>query len=163
MEGVVIMVRVLFVCLGNICRSPMAEAVFRHMIDQEDLAGEIMVDSAGTADWHTGKQPHDGTRNLLDDKQISYESMYARQINQEDWKQSTYIIVMDEQNMIDVKNTFEPKTDVTLAKLMDFVDGPEEMNVPDPYYTGDFDSTYQLVYNGARQLLSYIKGRHHIS
>ncbi len=68
------MKRVLFVCLGNICRSPMAEAVFRNLVEKEGLAGQIKVDSAGTGDWHLGKPPHAGTRKLLDSQGIGYEA-----------------------------------------------------------------------------------------
>lgn len=140
----------------------MAESVFRHIVEQEKLADKIKVDSAGTAKWHTGKPPHQGTRDLLDRKQISYEAMKARQILQDDWGKFTYIIVMDEQNMKDIKNNYDQKSDVNLAKLMDFVEQSEEVNIPDPYYTGDFDYTYKLVYSGSRGLLSYIRDKHHI-
>ncbi|HLR71253.1 MAG TPA: low molecular weight phosphotyrosine protein phosphatase, partial [Pseudogracilibacillus sp.] len=79
------MIRVLFVCLGNICRSPMAEAVFRHMVKEKGLSHKIEVDSAGTALWHSGKPPHEGTRKKLDELKIPYEGMTARQILQEDF------------------------------------------------------------------------------
>lgn len=162
MDGVIIMIRVLFVCLGNICRSPMAEAVFRDMVENEKLTKKIEVDSAGTAGWHTDKPPHHGTRDMLDRKQVSYEGMKARQVRQKDWDEFTYIIAMDEQNITDIKSEYEQKTGVVLAKLMDFVDHPEEVNVPDPYYTGDFDYTYKLVYSGSENLLSYIRDKHNI-
>jgi protein-tyrosine phosphatase len=73
-------IRVLFVCLGNICRSPRAKAVFRHKVLAAGLADRFEIDSAGTGDWHIGKPPHPGTRALLDARKISYESMTARQI-----------------------------------------------------------------------------------
>jgi len=97
------MIKVLFVCLGNICRSPMAEAVFRHYVKEAGLADKIAVDSAGTGDWHTGSPPHRGTRNVLTANRISYEGITARQITPSDMKDSHYIIVMDEQNKRDVE------------------------------------------------------------
>lgn len=101
------MVQVLFVCLGNICRSPMAEAVFRHKVKKANLGDKIKVDSAGTASWHEGKVPHEGTRQKLDEVAISYEGMTARQVKAEDFERFNYIIAMDEKNMTDLQSVAE--------------------------------------------------------
>lgn len=156
------MVRILFVCLGNICRSPMAEAVFRHMVEQEGLADKIEVDSAGTALWHSGKPPHRGTRKILDEKNISYEGMTARQIFQGDFNKFEYIITMDEQNMSNLKSEYEIPDTVVVRRLMEFVDNPKELNVPDPYYTGNFEYTYELIHEACEQLLQYIIEKHQL-
>lgn len=156
------MVRILFVCLGNICRSPMAEAVFRHMVEQRGLADKIEVDSAGTALWHSGKPPHRGTRKILDEKNISYEGMTARQIFQGDFKKFNYVITMDEQNMSNIKSEYEIPDSVVVRRLMEFVDNPKELNVPDPYYTGNFEYTYELIHEACEQLLEYIVEKHQI-
>lgn len=154
------MVNVLFVCLGNICRSPMAEAVFRHLVKEEGLAEAISVDSAGTASWHEGKPPHEGTQEKLTELNISFDGMTARPVRQEDFTLFDYIIVMDEQNLKDLKHSYQIDDRTVVRKLMDFVPNPEEENVPDPYYTGDFDYTYRLVREASDYLLEHIKINH---
>lgn len=157
------MISVLFVCLGNICRSPMAEAVFRDKLEKKGLTGKISVDSAGTGDYHVGKEPHKGTRELLDRNHISYEGMLARQVDHGDWSKFDYIIAMDDQNITDLSRINKETEDVYIAKLMDFVDDPGDENVPDPYYTGNFDYTYELVSEGCSKLLDFILKKHTIS
>lgn len=150
------MIKVLFVCLGNICRSPMAEAVFREKVAKANLSDKIHVDSAGTADWHTGKPPHEGTRGILDERNISYENMTARQIKQADFGEYNYIVAMDDSNMENIFKDYQMHENTVLKKLMDYVDNPKETNVPDPYYTGDFNYTYELVEEASERLLDHI-------
>lgn len=153
--------KVLFVCLGNICRSPMAEAVMRHFVEQEGLSHMIEIDSAGTGDWHIGKPPHEGTRKLLDEKQISYQGMKARQVRASDLYDFTYIVCMDNQNLKDVQRVFKAATgDGERGKVITFmslVSGAHVTEVPDPYYTGNFEEVYDLVERGCRVLLEEIK------
>lgn len=153
------MIRVLFVCLGNICRSPMAEAVMRKLVQEAGLESKITVDSVGTGGWHEGNPPHEGTLNILNRYGISSEGIVARQINVEDLTTSEYIIVMDETNLNDVKALGELGQGTHLGKLCDFIDNTNYEDVPDPYYTGDFDETYELTIAGARGLLAHIKSR----
>ncbi|AWB45762.1 phosphotyrosine protein phosphatase [Paenibacillus sp. CAA11] len=149
-------VGVLFVCLGNICRSPMAEAVFRHLVQQEGLASYFKIDSAGTGDWHTGKPPHQGTRGILDQYGISYEGMLARQVAEQDFTDFDYVIAMDDSNVSNL-NKLMRGTGVKMIKLLDLVADAPNKNVPDPYYTGNFEEVYELVGKGCRALLEHIR------
>lgn len=151
------MIKVLFVCLGNICRSPMAEAVMRHLVQKKDLNAKITVDSAGTGGWHHGEEPHQGTLDILNRYEISATSIFARQVKTTDLTEFSYIIVMDDNNMTDLAEFGQPNGDVHVGKLCDFIENTNYENVPDPYYTGDFDETYELVLAGCRGLLRFIR------
>lgn len=152
------MIHVLFVCLGNICRSPMAEAVFRDLVKREGLEDKIIIDSAGTGDWHVGNPPHQGTRKILSKNQISFEGMVARQILKEDLSKFDYIIAMDRKNEMDIIRLNKSKQNQTnILKLLDLTEEHQGKDVPDPYYTGNFDEVYQLVKQGCEKLLQKIK------
>lgn len=148
-------IRVLFVCLGNICRSPMAEAVFQNLVNEAGLSDQIAVDSAGTGSWHVGERAHSGTRRILKKHGISYNGR-ARQVRPSDMvEEHNYIVAMDQGNWDDLRRRFGPHP--RLYRLLDFADHGEMRNVPDPYYTGDFETVYQLVADGCRGLLAAIR------
>jgi protein-tyrosine phosphatase len=160
---VLTMVKVLFVCLGNICRSPMAEAVFRHLVKQEGLEGKITVDSAGTGSWHIGKPPHHGTQTVLMKKQIDFDGIKARQVTKEDLRQFDYIIAMDSDNLANLRRLAGSHSTAVIARLLDFVPEHDLEDVPDPYFTGNFDEVYELIEKGCRNLLETIKKEHSLA
>lgn len=157
------MIRVLFVCLGNICRSPMAEAVFQHSVNQAGLGDQFEIDSAGTGGWHTGEQAHSGTRNVLKVNNIPYDGR-ARQVVRDELAQYDYVLVMDRSNLSDIMRFGEPEnTEIALFLSYAVQDGLVDVDeVPDPYYTNNFDYVYDLVQKGSQALLEHIRQQHNI-
>lgn len=154
------MINVLFVCLGNICRSPMAEALFRDLVEKENLSGKITVDSAATSSWHIGSPPHKGTLAILNKYNISANGLVGRQLTKQDFEKFDYIIGMDDSN---IRNIFEITGKPKHPKILRLLDLTEhQKDVPDPYYTGDFEETYQLVSEGCKSLLEKIHNEHYL-
>jgi len=150
-------INVLFVCLGNICRSPMAEAVFRQLVDEAGLSDKFHIDSAGTGNWHVGEKAHHGTRAILKEHGIAYNGR-ARQVTLQDVANpQTYIITMDQSNGNDLRRTFGSHPNQ--YRLLDFSSQQAEGDVPDPYYTNNFENVYRLVTDGCRGLLETIRQR----
>ena len=149
------MIKVLFVCLGNICRSPMAEAIFRHKVEQVGLEKEIFVDSAATSSWHIDAPPHKGTFAILNDYRISSKGLKGRQLQKEDFEVFDYIVAMDESNIKDIYRILGQPQHPKIFRLLDLTEGAKD--VPDPYYTGNFQETYDLVSAGCEALMKKIK------
>lgn len=149
-------ISVLFICLGNICRSPMAEGVFRDLVSKAGLADQFEIDSAGTGGYHVGDHAHPGTRAILRQHDIPYSGR-SRQLDRSDMADQTrWLIVMDNSNMSTVRSRFGDHG--RLFRLLDFAEQyPGETEVPDPYYTGGFDVVYEMVKDGCVGLLNEIR------
>jgi protein-tyrosine phosphatase len=150
-------VRVLFVCMGNICRSPMAEAVFRHEVAAAGLAERFVIDSAGTGGWHTGERPHRGTLAVLAQHGVDPGDQRARRLEPGDFAAFDYIVAMDQENLADMASFSREASRAHL--LLDYAPGLGVREVPDPYYSGGFEHVYQLVTAGCRGLLAHIRER----
>lgn len=150
------MIKVLFVCLGNICRSPMAEFVFQDMVRRRGLSDKFFIASAGTSNEEVGNGVHRGTRAKLMEFGIDASVKRAVQLKKEDYVRFNYIIGMERSNLSSMKRIFGGDPAGKLIRLLDLV--PQPRDIADPWYTGDFDKTYEDVYEGCSMLLDYICG-----
>ena len=142
-------ISVLFVCLGNICRSPAAEAIFKGLINDKGIGNQFIVDSAGTGRWHVGKKADSRMRFAAKQRNINITSN-ARQIAEEDFSKFKYILVMDNsnfKNVIDLKNRVKGSDFAKILKIQDFSSTFNEKEVPDPYFGGDagFDHVLDIL------------------
>ncbi len=155
-------IRVLFVCLGNICRSPTAEGVFAHLVQQAGLQDRVEVDSAGTGDWHVGERPDPRTRAAAARRGYRLESR-ARQVRSEDLDAFDYVLAMDEANLRALRRLRrgEPAR-ATVGKLLDFHPEARGQDVPDPYYGGEdgFETVLSLCERACEELLEHIRRTH---
>ncbi len=150
---------VLFVCLGNICRSPLAEGIFRQLAEDEDVAVE--VDSAGTGDWHLGYAPDARAQAVAERNGLDISALRARLVTPDDFHRFDHIVAMDASNLANLEAMRPDDATATLARLLDFADGIDVDDVPDPYEGGPegFDETFRLVEAGAKGLLEAIRSR----
>lgn len=157
------MVRICFVCLGNICRSPTAEGVMRHLVREQGLEGRIEIDSAGTAAYHAGESPD--RRATLTARRRGIElAGRARQFKRRDWERFDYVLAMDTSNFHDLERSApsQPARD-KLSLLRDFDPASSSgAGVPDPYYGGDagFDEVLDLCEAACRGLLEHLQKEH---
>lgn len=152
--------RILFVCLGNICRSPSAEAVMRHYLQQSGLAERVYLDSAGTGDWHIGKAPDARARAAGQQRGYDLDSLRARQVTPSDFQEFDLILAMDHNNLTDLQRLRPASTTAELDLfLRRYQLVPAE--VPDPYYGGPegFEQVLDLLEQGCAALTQELRGR----
>ena len=143
---------VLFVCLGNICRSPMAEYVFRHIAAENNTNLQISSASAGTSGWHNGENMHRSTAQILKQYGIDSSVFTSSKVSQADFDRYDFIIAMDDQNLADLEKLFGRHPE-KIFKLTDLLPDSGYNYVPDPWYTHDFEETYRLTQAGSAALL----------
>jgi len=148
------MIKVLFVCLGNICRSPMAEFVFKDMVNKKGLSNEFYIESAATSREAVGEGIYFGTRNILKEQGIPFEERKARQMTKEDYNKFDYILGMEQKNIVNILRIVGEDKNNKVFRLLDFSDSPRD--ITDPWYTGDFDITYYDVEDGCSKFLDYV-------
>lgn len=151
------MVGVLFICHGNICRSPMAEFVFKDMVEKSGRSDEFYVASAGTSYEEAGKPVHYGTARILDRLGISYSHKRAIHLERSDYEKYDYLICMDNLNVRNTLRIVGNDNEGKIYKLLEFNDS--DRDVADPWYTGDFDITYKDVLKGCEGLLKHIDSK----
>lgn len=152
-------VRVLFVCMGNICRSPTAEGVFRHLVAQQGLEGQISCDSAGTHDYHIGEAPDTRAQEAAARRGYDLSGLRARRITEDDFSRFDYVLAMDGHNMAILRETCPASRRGRLRLFLDYAKDAALREVPDPYYgdAGGFETVLDLAEQAARGLLEHIR------
>ena len=148
------MIRVLFVCLGNICRSPMAEFLLKDIVKKRKIEDKFLIESAGTSNEEQGNPVHYGTRKKLSELGISVEGKYARQLKKNDYQEYDYILAMETSNLKNIYRILGEDKANKVYRLLDFSENPRD--IADPWYTGDFDVTYNDILEGIEAFLDYI-------
>lgn len=159
------MIKILFVCHGNICRSPMAEFVFKDMVNKKGLTRQFQIDSAATSSeeiWGgRGNPVYPPARRKLLEHGIDPAGKEARQTVRQDYKYYDYIVGMDRANLRSMKHIYKGDPEGKVSLLLDYAGRPGQQ-VADPWYTGDFDATWRDVEEGCRGFLDYLIREHKI-
>lgn len=154
------MVNILFVCLGNICRSPTAEGVFRDLVVREGLADQITIDSAGTAAYHIGSSPDSRAQAEALRRGIDISGLRGRQAHGGDFETFDYVLAMDRENHGNLLAICPLDGEKRLHMFLDFAPHLGRKDVPDPYYDGNFNTVYDLIEEAAKGLLADIRTKH---
>lgn len=148
-------ISVLFVCLGNICRSPLGEGIFEHRVRSCGLADKFLIDSCGTGAWHAGEAPHLGSIDVAKKNGISIDHQRARQIKKSDFENFSWILAMDSSNLRDIQN-MAGESQARIHLLREFDPFIGDLDVPDPYYTGGFEGVFDIIDRSCEVLLEQI-------
>ena len=141
--------RILFVCLGNICRSPSAEGVLRAMAAERGIS--LLIDSAGTGDWHIGAPPYGPMQAVALARRYDLSGLRARQVTSEDFDRFDLVLAMDDENFADLERMRPEDAHAKLRRFADYLEDAD--HVPDPYFTRDFEACLDLIETAAANLL----------
>lgn len=148
------MQKILFVCLGNICRSPMAEYVFKDIVAKNGKEDNFYISSAATSTEEIGNDMHYGTKEKLLEHNITFQKHKVKQLKKEDYNKYDYIIGMETSNIVRIKAIVGRDPENKIYKLLDFTN--EKKDIADPWYTGNFTKTYEEVLKGCQALYNYL-------
>ena len=154
-------IKVLFICLGNICRSPSAEGVFRQIVDKQSITN-IEIDSAGTGNWHIGSPPDGRAQAAARERGIDLSGLRARQLQPEDGEIFDYLIAMDRENDRNIKSCIDTEHHHKVHMMLSFAKDTDLDEVPDPYYGGEdgFEHALDLIEQAGIGLLNHIRQNH---
>jgi protein-tyrosine phosphatase len=156
-------VKVLFVCMGNICRSPTAHGVFQSLVDEQGLGESIQVDSAGTHSYHIGSPPDLRSQAMAQSRGIDLTGLRARRFVTTDFTEFDYLLGMDHANLADMLALKPDATGARVKLMLDYSDRFEQQEIPDPYFGEDgFDLVFDMIDDAARGLLRDIRSQHGI-
>ena len=155
-------VRVLFVCMGNICRSPTAEAVFRSCVEKAGLLDRFQIDSAGTLDYHVGAPPDARAQQAAKQRGYDMSDLRGRQVKTQDFFRFDYLLAMDNHNLVSLERLRPHEAKSHLGLFLEFAERHNEWEVPDPYYGGadGFERVLDMVEDAAQGLLRHIRQYH---
>jgi protein-tyrosine phosphatase len=155
-------VSVVFVCMGNICRSPTAEAVFRHYVESAGMSEHILIDSAGTHDYHIGDKPDSRAQRAAQQRGYDMSKLRGRQVEEDDFRRFDYVLAMDRSNLAILQRINPRDSDSQVGLFLEYARHHNEREVPDPYYGGadGFERVLDMVEDAAQGLLEEIRQQH---
>lgn len=157
------MIKVLFVCMGNICRSPTAHGLFQQLVDEQGLAHSILVDSAGTHGYHVGNPPDARSQATAKRRGVDLSGLRGRRFVSNDFIEFDYLLGMDSGNIADMRAIRPEDARARLQLMLEYSSRYSEREVPDPYYGGDgFELVFDLIDDAARGLLAHVRAEHNL-
>lgn len=152
-------IRILFVCMGNICRSPTAQGVFQQYLQNADMAADVEIDSAGTINFHRGKSPDSRAQHAAGQRGYDISSLRARQVNNNDFYHFDYLLAMDQHNLDDLLAACPSDASAQIQLFLDYGQRYHEREVPDPYYGGadGFEHVLNLIEDAAEGLITQMQ------
>ena len=152
--GFSLMIKIMFVCHGNICRSPMAEFLFLDILKKRGLRDKFYISSSATSNEEIGNSVYTGTKKILDSLGISTKGKYAVQLTTSDGEKYDYFIGMDNRNIINIKAILDNSYHHKINKLLDYTNNPRDIS--DPWYSGNFELTYRDILEGCEAFLEFV-------